>query len=302
MHGLAVSVTELIALASQAQRVRYPPKGYASRSGLHQSKLRGRGMDFSEARNYQAGDEIRHMEWRMTARTGRPHVKVYEEERERPVFIIVDFNPSMFFGTRVAFKSVIAARLAAILAWTAGKQGDRVGGLVYSPLAHQEFTPRTRRAGILPFLAGLSQYSQRTPSANQDGKLAADQALSRMQHLIRPGSIVVVISDFYHWDATHERLLRRLSGHNDLLAYHICDPLELAPPLPQVYGMTNGTTNVIVDTSIDSVRFGYQFYCEQWMTTVRQQIQRIPMEYVQVTSDMNLALLVKQTFPQRSSV
>ena len=297
--GLAVTLAELIALAALAQRVQYPPKGYAARIGLHQSRLRGRGMDFSEARNYQAGDEVRHMEWRMTARTGRPHVKVYHEERERPVFLVVDFCPSMFFGTRVAYKSVIAARLAAILAWTASQQGDRVGGLLYAPTAHREFTPRTRRAGVLPFLAGLSHYSQASHAMKDSGTHAFEQALIRIQRLVKPGSIVVVISDFYHWQDRHERLLRRLSGHHDLLAYHICDPLELGPPLPQVYGMSDGQNDVLIDTSIDSVRFGYQFYCEQRITNVMQQMQRIPMQYAQVTGDMNLGLLVKQTFPQR---
>lgn len=299
MQGLAVSVAELIALAGQAQRVHYPPKGYSARTGLHQSRVRGRGMDFSEARNYQAGDEVRHMEWRMTARTGRPHVKVYHEERERPVLLLVDFSPSMFFGTRVAFKSVIAARLAAILAWTAARQGDRVGGLLCALNEHQEFTPRTRRAGVLPFLAGLSHFSQNNQNTFDQGKQAFDQALGRIQRLLRPGSIVVLISDFYHWQDSHERLLKRLSAHNDLLAYHICDPLELAPPPPQLYGMTDGKHDLLVDTSLDSVRFGYQFYCEHRISHLKQQMQRIPMQYTQITSDMNIPLLVKQTFPQR---
>lgn len=299
MQGLSVSLAELIALAGQAQRVHYPPTGYSARAGLHQSRVRGRGMDFSEARNYQAGDEVRHMEWRMTARTGRPHVKVYHEERERPVLLLVDFSPSMFFGTRVAFKSVIAARLAAVLAWTAARQGDRVGGLLCASHQHQEFTPRTRRAGVLPFLAGLSHFSQINKPNFDQGKQAFDQALHRIQRLLRPGSIVVLISDFYHWQDNHERLLKRMSAHNDLLAYHICDVLELAPPPPQLYGMTDGKQDLLVDTSLDSVRFGYQFYCEHRVTQLKQQMQRIPMQYTQVTSDINIPLLVKQTFPQR---
>jgi uncharacterized protein (DUF58 family) len=297
-EGLTVTVTELIALAAQAQLVRYPPKGHAGRIGQHQSRLRGRGMDFSEARNYQAGDEVRHMEWRMTARTGRPHVKVYQEERERPVLLLVDFSPSMFFGTKVAFKSVIAARLAAILAWTAAQQGDRVGGLVFNPSAHQAFTPRTRRAGVLPFLAGLSHYAQKSLSKDDHGE-AFERALTQVQRLLKPGSIMVVISDFYQWQDKHERLLQRLAGHHDLLGYHICDPLELAPPPPQLYGMTDGHSDVLVDTSLDTVRFGYQFYCEQRVTTLQQRMQKTTMQYTQVTGAMNLALVVKQTFPQR---
>lgn len=298
MNGLSVSVPELIALAGSAQRVRYPPEGYALRSGNHQSKLRGRGMDFSEARNYQAGDEIRHMEWRVTARTGRPHVKVYQEERERPVFLLVDFNASMYFGTRLAFKSVVASRLAAILAWTAAKQGDRVGGLVYGSMDHQEFTPRTRQAGVLPFLAGLSRYSEHV-EYNQS-KSSFNQALMRAQRLVKPGSIVVLISDFYHMDEQSVRLLSRLRSHNDVLAYHICDPLELAPPQPQVYGMTDGHADVLLDTTLDEVRLGYQLYCEQRIAALRTQMRCLRLPYIQVTANTPLASLVKQTFPRVS--
>ena len=110
-EGIIAELAELIQLRRYAASVRYSPDRKALRSGNHLSKLRGRGMDFAEVRNYQAGDEVRHMEWRVTARTGRPHVKIFQEERERPAVIFVDFNASMFFGTRLAFKSVIAARL-----------------------------------------------------------------------------------------------------------------------------------------------------------------------------------------------
>nr|WP_241480308.1 DUF58 domain-containing protein [Legionella norrlandica] len=127
-NGVIAELSELIDLRRYVHSVHYKPQGRALRSGNHISKFRGRGMDFAEVRNYQAGDEIRHMEWRVTARTGRPHVKIYQEERERPVIMLVDFNPSMIFGTKIAFKSVVAARLASLLAWTVIKQGDRVGG------------------------------------------------------------------------------------------------------------------------------------------------------------------------------
>src|SRR5689334_3334240 len=96
--GVSCDVSELIDLRRYARSLRYQPEGRALKSGNHLSKLRGRGMDFSEVRNYQAGDEIRHMEWRVTARTGRPHVKIYQEERERAVVLLTDFNPSMLFG------------------------------------------------------------------------------------------------------------------------------------------------------------------------------------------------------------
>lgn len=301
MDGLSVSLTDLIALQRCAQKLSYPPESYSMRPGQHRSKLRGRGIDFAEARNYQAGDEIRHMEWRVTARTGRPHVKVYQEERERPVVILTDFNPSMYFGTRVAYKSVTAARLAAILAWTAAKQGDRVGGLLFSAREHNEFPPRARRAGVLPFLAGLSHYSQQQnhQPIEKPGRSLAP-ALLRMRHVAKPGSILVLISDFYTIDAESEQHLNRLSNHNDVLAYHICDPLELAPPPPQQYAMTNGQQKLVLDSTIDAIRFGYQFYCEKRLTDLRAQFKRLQVQYNQVTAATDLAMLVRQTFPRRA--
>ena len=252
-NGVVAELTELILLQRQASRVGYHAEASAARSGHHLSKLRGRGMHFSEARNYQAGDEIRHMEWRVTARTGRPHVKVYQEEREQPVVILTDFNPSMYFGTRVAFKSVVAARLAALIAWTAAKQGDRVGGILCSALAHHEFTPRSRQAGVLPLLASLSRYTQETQSQSErvpDAR-SLSHALLRLRRVAKPGSILVLISDFYTMDAESEQHLSRLCQHNDVLAYHICDPLELAPPKPAQYAITNGQDDDIV---LDEIR------------------------------------------------
>jgi len=301
MDGLFVTLSDLIALQRHAQTVRYPPDGYALRSGQHRSKLRGRGMDFTEARNYQAGDEIRHMEWRVTARTGRPHVKVYQEERERPVVILTDFNPSMYFGTRIAFKSVVAARLAAILAWTAAKQGDRVGGFLFSADTHHEFTPRSRQTGVLPLLASLSHYTQpkQTNIALSSDPRSLNHALLRMRRVAKPGSILVLISDFYHTDQDTEQHLNRLRSHNDVLVYHICDPLELAPPIPQQYAITNGKQALLLDTTLDSVRFGYQFYCEQRLNSLQAQLKRLQIQYMQVTAETDLSRLVKQTFPRR---
>lgn len=299
-EGVTVQLDELIALRRYAQRVHYKPTGSAIRAGNHLSKLRGRGMDFAEARNYQAGDEIRHMEWRVTARTGRPHVKLYQEERERPVVILSDFNPSMFFGTRLAFKSVIAARLAAMLAWTAIKQGDRVGGLFFSAKEHNEFTPRSRETGVLPLLASLSQYTQSGVANNGSQSKPLSDALIRVRRVMRPGSILVLISDFYNMDADSEQHLSRLRYHNDVLVYHICDPLELSPPKPQHYAITDGQQELLLDTTIHEVTQGYKKYCEERIARLEVQFKRLQIQYVQLTAEANLPQVVRQTFPRRS--
>ena len=301
-QGITAELNELIALQAQAQRVRYRWNHPAARAGNHRSKIRGRGMDFLETRNYQAGDEIRHMEWRVTARTGRPHVKIYQEERERPVVILTDFSPSMYFGTQRAFKSVIAARLASIIAWTAAKQGDRVGGLVCSAQSHHELLPRTRQNGVLPLLSALSFYSKQPQQSEQptDEQDSLCRSLNRLKRVTKPGSILVLVSDFYGLDHDCDAPLNRLRRHNDVLIYHVCDALELSPPKPQRYLITDGKQDLCLDTSLDSLRFGYQFYCEQRVRDLQERCERLQIQYTQVTSTMDLAQLVRQTFPWRN--
>jgi len=132
----------------------------------------GRGIDFEETRIYQPGDDIRTMDWRVTARTGKPHTKVYREERERPTFFLVDYNPSMFFGSKVAFKSVIAAKTAAILAWAAAREGNRVGGLVFSGNLLRTTPLKASSHGVLPLLKSLANVSSppRYPSTMQNNR------------------------------------------------------------------------------------------------------------------------------------
>lgn len=300
-QGLTVEINELIALKSLADVVHYRPENKAIRSGNHLSRLRGRGMAFSEVRHYQAGDEIRHMEWRVTARTGRPHIKVYQEERERPVVILTDFNPSMYFGTRFAFKSVVAARLTALIAWTVIKNGDRVGGLFYSPEARQEFTPKSREQAVLPLLASLSHFTKQRPGASQlVTGVPLHDALIRLRRVIKPGSIVILISDFYQMTETCEAHLASMRAHNDVLAYHICDPLELNPPPPSIYALSNGQQAFILDTTDKKIEKAYQLWSEQQQLRVKTPLKRLNIPCHQVMASQDLSLLVRQTFPGRS--
>lgn len=298
--GVTTELKELIALRRYAYVGTCHTKSRAQRSGGHQSKLRGRGMDFSEVRNYQAGDEIRHMEWRITARTGKPHVKLYQEERERPVIILADFNPSMYFGTRLAFKSVVAARLAAILAWTVIKQGDRLGGFLFSATTHNEFTPRGRASGVLPFLAALSHYTcELSQGTFQLESRSLSYALQRVRRVVRPGSILVLISDFYNMDKDSEQHLSLLRSQNEVLAYHLCDPLEIAPPKPQAYAITDGQHEIFLDMNVSAIRSAYLHYCEQRIATLESQLRRLQIQYIQTTTEKDIPLLVRQTFPRR---
>lgn len=301
VDGVVADLSELIDLRRYAQSVHYHSQSKAMRQGPKLSKIRGRGMDFADLRNYQAFDDIRHMEWRVTARTGKPHIKIYEEERERPVVLIVDFNPSMIFGTRVAFKSVLAARLAALFAWTTIKQGDKIGGLFFSAEEHSEFIPQGRESAVLPLLASLSHYTDQSDAQREQNPRPFSDALKRMRRVIRPGSLIVLISDFYALDAESEKHLYRLRAHNDILAYHVCDKIELAPPKPQQYAITDGHKELVLDTSVNSVAKAYAQYCLERSESIKNLFKRLQIPYTQITALSNLSTIVRQTFPLRRS-
>lgn len=303
IDGVIATLAELIALRRLTKPTRLSMvSNRATAAGLHRSRTRGRGMEYTDVRNYQAGDEIRHMEWRITARTGRPHIKLYEEERERPVVILVDFNPSMYFGTRIAFKSLIAAHLASLIAWTANSTGDRVGGLAFSSNIHHEFMPKSRDVGVLPLLASLAQYTTYYEQQNhKDKPQALYDALLRLKRVTKPGSLLILISDFYTMNEAAEQHLSRLRSHNDILAYHICDPLELTSPMPGFYPMTNGVNTLCLNTTDKLMARAYTKTCDERIETLKNQFMRLGAQYIQVSTQQDLPLLVHQTFPRRTN-
>ena len=205
-------------------------------AGGERSPFKGRGIDFEEVRRYQPGDDVRHMDWRVTARSGEPHLKIFREERERPVFFVVDYTGSMLFGTKVAFKSVVAAKAASLLAWASHLRGDRIGGVVFSNQGHGERRPRGGKSGVLQVLDLLSRHHQQARQSdsplNDDGRSAFVSALARVARTARPGSLIFLLSDFRNLDTQAVPYLTRLGGHHDVVSMLVYDPLEQDPPSP----------------------------------------------------------------------
>jgi uncharacterized protein (DUF58 family) len=236
----------------------------AAMAGAHRSPFRGRGIDFDEARLYQPGDEVRNIDWRVTARTGKPHTKVFREERERPVYILVDQGRSMFFGSQVTFKSVVAANSAAWLAWAAMDNHDRVGGLIFSDEAHQEYRPKGGKQGVLQVIQGLNKFNsalslQHSPATDKDQtNNAFENALATLYRLIRPGSLVFIISDFYGLGDGTVQNLKKISHHNDVIALFVSDPLESKAPPPGDYTFGNGEERLHLSTNSKTLRTAYE--------------------------------------------
>lgn len=193
--------------------------------GAHRSVQRGRGLEFEEVRPYTPGDDARNIDWRVTARRGRPHTKLFREERERPVWLLADLHPGLYFGSRRQFKSALLLRCAALLAWVAVGGGDRLGALITDGTNPPRiFPPRARQAGVLPVLQALVETQPRAPGTPARDNL--NTALAALQPLLQPGSLVLVLSEFSTLDEMAEAVLAGLSVHNDCRLLWLVDPLE----------------------------------------------------------------------------
>jgi len=223
-------LVQLRALAGALGRRRIASR--APLTGAAVSRRLGRGLDFAETRVYQPGDDVRLIDWRVTARSGRAHTKLFVEERERPVLLVVDARAEMRFATRGMYKSVMAARLAAVLGWSAVAARDRVGGFVLTDDWHAEARPRSGRRGLMDLFRSIVQGQRRAP-APERGQLG--DSLARLRHVAQPGSTVVVLSDFAGFDETSRTALGGLLHSLELLAVQVSDPLERTLPEPGRY-------------------------------------------------------------------
>ncbi|QGU33120.1 DUF58 domain-containing protein [Thermochromatium tepidum] len=272
--GLCADLKALIALRAQARRLDLAPRGrvLATRSGGHLSRFRGRGMEFDESRVYLPGDDPRNMDWRVTARAGTPHVKLFREERERPVWLLVDQGPSMRFGTRVVFKSVVAARVAALLGWAAVDRGDRVGGLVFDEARHLERRPAARGAGLLPLLERLATPFD--PLTEEGGWTGLAAAASSLAALVRPGSLIALISDFADLDGSDGTWIARLAAKSELLLVLVYDPIEAKAPPAGRYPVLIGGRRGILDLTSGVARMRYQAAFERRLVLLEQLARR----------------------------
>jgi uncharacterized protein (DUF58 family) len=224
------------------------------------SRQRGRGIEFEEVRAYAPGDDVRTIDWRVSARTGRVHTRLFRAERERPVYLLLDQRGPMFFGTRGSMKSVQAAHVAALLAWAALAGGDRVGGIVLGSTGQREIRPRRSRRAVLEFLrvatdanAALGPALPGEPREGND----FSAALASLRRLARPGALLLLVSDFHDWDANCTVQLQLLARHCEVHALEVHDPMERALPAAGTAIFSDGRLRVRVDTSSATLRSAY---------------------------------------------
>jgi len=296
-----VSLADLVRLRPAGESLHLTaPRIRVATEGGHVSPYKGRGVEFDESRPYQAGDDLRTIDWRVTARTGKPHTKVFREERNRPVFVWLDLRRPMLFATRGAFKGVRAAEMAAMVAWSAVGNGDRLGGLVFSETEHHELRPALGSRSALRLLQTICTESfwQPPPDA-AEAEVDAERALLRLTRVARPGSLIFLFSDFRELGAGAERHLRQLSGHCDLLLVHFYDPVETELPPPGRYRIESVGRSFAIETGNEAMRRRYhQRFVER--RAVLESLSRMPgVRLVDCPTDAEPRSVLAQQFRQR---
>ncbi|WP_372018775.1 DUF58 domain-containing protein [Pseudoxanthomonas sp. 10H] len=245
-EGIAPTLAELVALRAQVQRAPQPRRGRHGVHGPAPSSLRGRGMEYAESREYAIGDDVRRMDWRLTARTGRAHTKLFQAERERLTLLVADTAPSLYFGTRVRFKSVQAARAGAVAVWSALQSGDRIAALRGGEPA---IPPASGLRGAMRVLDALARWYARPPQ--EDAGLAV--ALEHAQRLLRPGAQLVVLADASAAAAVPALRWTALARHHQATLVLLQDPLERDPPR-RTLAFRTGTRRIELGLEGDGAR------------------------------------------------
>jgi uncharacterized protein (DUF58 family) len=255
--GVYADLDQLVRIQFQAKDFSFQPRQPVSSilSGRYASRLRGRGLNFEELRRYHPGDDIRTMDWKVTARTRQPHVRVYTEEKDRAVLLLVDQRQNMYFGSRDRLKSVTAAELAALAAWRALDVGDRVGAIVFSDSEITEIRAQRSRQNVMKILGEVVQKNHQlsAESTVPANPRQLNHVLEKARVLAPHDVLIVLISDGMGTDEQTEKLVAGLVQHNDMLMLLVHDPLRLDPSGPRLT-VSDGSQQMDLDLSDPKVR------------------------------------------------
>ncbi|MNK87784.1 hypothetical protein D3C87_1077270 [compost metagenome] len=243
-----VSLAQLMALEFPSRGLSFAarqPQG-SILAGNHASRLRGRGLNFDELRRYQPGDDLRHLDWRASLRTGKPVLRTFTEERDRPALILVDQRMSMFFGSQQSFKSVVAAELGVLAAWMVFNAGDRVGGLVFNDSRIDSIAPLRSRKRVEALCSRIAAQNQALNASNPDAEDAdqLDKVLQRCLALAGHDHLICIVSDFAGAGERTLQLMRQLAAHNDVIAMQVYDPIAMNLPTDGRLLVTQGELQV----------------------------------------------------------
>ena len=281
--GAYVSLRDLVGLRHQGRGISLLPRQplRSQLAGLHASRLRGRGLEFEEMRQYLPGDDVRDIDWRATARTRKPHVRVYTEERDRSALFLVDQRVNMFFGSRIRMKSVSAAQTAALGIWRVLAQGDRPGAIVFGDTDQTEIAPHRSTARAMAILKEIERrnHALRADSGHAPDPGQLNRVLGRALRLAAHDHLVVVVSDLDGADEETTGLLDRLAQHNDVAVALIHDPLERDLPDSSLLVVSDGELQIEFDARDAALRDGFTRSFEERVESGRKELHKrnVPM-------------------------
>ena len=284
--GVHTRLDDLVRLRFKARGFSFLPRQpvHSVLAGRHASRLRGRGLNFEELRAYLPGDDIRTLDWKVTARTGEPHIRVYTEERDRSVWLVADQRISMFFGSRVKMKATAAAEATALAAWRVLSVGDRVGGVVFGDDGHDIVTPHRSEQRVMDLLGRVvarnhALDARKAPAPN-DGAL--NEALAAVERQAKHDCLVVLITDGQGADAKTRRHMARLAEHNDVLVVFVYDPMEQALGDHGRLAFSDGDGQLEADTSSGQLRDRYRASFDDRVDTLRRVSRRYEVPWLPV--------------------
>lgn len=289
-QGVYVELADLVRLQHKARGFSFLPKQpmHSLLAGKHASKLRGRGLNFEELRNYLPGDDIRAMDWKATLRTGRPHVRVFTEERDRSAFLVVDQRIGMFFGSRLKTKAVTAAELGAVAAWRVLDQGDRAGAIVFNDEHSVEIRPQRSRGTVLRILGEIVRYNHALdPQRMSANPGMLNRVLEQVGRLAPHDSLVCIMTDLDGADAQSRRLATRLAQHNDVIVGFVYDPLEQELPAAGRLVFSEGEAQLEVDTSNRAIRQGFAERFDERLERARRLLMQRAVPLVPITTALD---------------
>ncbi|MGL1957178.1 MAG: DUF58 domain-containing protein [Colwellia sp.] len=266
-------------------------------SGKYVSKLRGRGLNFEELRHYQPGDDIRAMDWKVTQRTGKPHIKVYTEERERNVYLLIDQRATMFFGSSLTMKSVIAAKLSALIAWRMVDSGDRIGAVIYNDKNISIVPAKRGRQQVINVLKNIVNYNQQLQvgavnNVEIDANQSLNKALAKLTHVCGNNALVILVGDGHGWNEQSVQHIKRIRQHNEVIACHVYDPLEQTLPQMSQMVVSDGKQQIQFSSSDKKIQQKYQSVIEEQLTRYAKTTRkyRIPLISINTVSPVEQQL------------
>jgi uncharacterized protein (DUF58 family) len=282
-------------LLKKVRKVEIKTKGLSKQifSGEYHSAFKGRGMSFSEVRNYQYGDDVRNIDWNVTARTGEPFVKVFEEERELTLMLLVDLSPSAFFGTRSMFKNNLITELCAVLAFSAAQNNDKVGIILFTDQVELYMPPKKGKSHILRIIRELINFEVTGKTTNLSAPLIY------LNNIIKKRAIVFVLSDFL--TKGYSEALRIAAKKHDIIGLHIYDETEKTLPRAGLIDVEDAETGMskLIDTSDKRIREAYMQRFDDHEKYFNQSFQKAKSDVLSIQTDQSYIPALHQFFKRR---